>query len=76
MCLVCLSQVGETAAMLTLLGFVCYVLCLLGHSYLVLGDDHSFMGGNDDTWSGEFVGMYGTNIMFVLVNYKLVSTRW
>ena len=56
-CLVLLSRVGETMAALSLLGFVYYILFLLGHSYSVLGDDHSFMGGSDDTWSGGLVGM-------------------
>ena len=52
-----LSRVGETAAVLSLLGFVYYILFFVGHSYSVLGDDHSFMGGSDDTWSGGLVGM-------------------
>ena len=56
-CLVSLSRVGETAAVLSLLGFVYCILFIVGHSYSVLGDDHSFMGGSDDTWSGGLVGM-------------------
>ena len=56
-CLVLVSQVGETAATLSLLDFVYCILFVLGHCYLVLGDVHSFMGGSDDTWSGGLVGM-------------------
>ena len=56
-CFVLLSWVGDTAAMLSLLGFVNYILFLLGHSFSVLGDDHSFIGESDDTWSGGLVGI-------------------
>ena len=56
-CLVLLSRVGEIAAALNLLGFVYYFLFILGYFYSMPGDDHSFMGGIDDTWSGGLVGM-------------------
>ena len=66
---------SETTAVLSLLGFVYYILFLLGHSYSVLGDDHSSMG-SDNTWSGGLVAMQGTRIMFVLVKRRPESIWW
>ena len=68
-----LSRVRETAAALRLLGFVYYIIFFIGHSYSMLKDDHSFMGGSDDTWFGGLVGMEGTRIMIVLVKHRSVS---